>query len=191
MRIHERARRAAPHISKHNPSPGSLVLTSTLLLDTGYIQGTRRTSRRDPRAHRAVLGRGREFAARGPGGVGADTSSRRVSRRTSRLWPAPRCSAATRSYCRVPRRAVRRAWWSTWLNGRVTGSCASTTTSTPTCRSTSGLTSQTQTVRRVSFRFSFGFGFGLVFVSPVKPVFVRLLFVTHAPQYRGRTRAGR
>lgn len=31
----------------------------------------------------------------------------------------------------------------------------------------------------------------LVFVSPVKPVFVRLLFVTHAPQYRGRTRAGR
>ena len=30
-----------------------------------------------------------------------------------------------------------------------------------------------------------------VLVSPVKPVFVRLLFVTHAPQYRGRTRAGR
>jgi hypothetical protein len=97
-----------------------------------------------------------------------DTSSRRVSRRTSRLWPAPRCSAATRSYCRVPRRAVRRAWWSTWLNGRVTGSCASTTTSTPTCRSTSGLTSQTQTVRRVSFRFGFGFRFGFCFARKAR-----------------------
>ena len=43
--------------------------------------------------------------------------------------------------------------------------------------------------RFVSFRF--GFVSVLVFVSPVKPVFVRLLFVTHAPQYRGRTRAGR
>lgn len=47
-----------------------------------------------------------------------------------------------------------------------------------------------------AFRFvSVSFGFVsvsvLVFVSPVKPVFVRLLFVTHAPQYRGRTRAGR
>ena len=38
---------------------------------------------------------------------------------------------------------------------------------------------------------SFRFVSVLVFVSPVKPVFVRLLFVTHAPQYRGRTRAGR
>lgn len=45
--------------------------------------------------------------------------------------------------------------------------------------------------RFVSFRFRFVFVSVLVLVSPVKPVFVRLLFVTHAPQYRGRTRAGR
>lgn len=43
----------------------------------------------------------------------------------------------------------------------------------------------------ISFRFRFVFVSVLVLVSPVKPVFVRLLFVTHAPQYRGRTRAGR
>lgn len=45
--------------------------------------------------------------------------------------------------------------------------------------------------RFVSFPFGFVSVSVLVFVSPVKPVFVRLLFVTHAPQYRGRTRAGR
>jgi MoxR-like ATPase len=43
----------------------------------------------------------------------------------------------------------------------------------------------------ISFPFGFVSVSVLVFVSPVKPVFVRLLFVTHAPQYRGRTRAGR